>query len=72
MECKARVDILQKELKEKYLARDAESFVESIKSSFEKMDSISLDIELVFRGLLDDIISETTIDKVRMIRKSSW
>jgi hypothetical protein len=72
MECKARVDILQKELKEKYLTRDAESFVESIKSSFEKMDSISLDIELVFRGLLDDIISETTINKVRMNRKSRW
>jgi len=64
MECKARVDILQKKLKEKYLTRDAESFVESIKSSFEKMESISLDIELVFRGLLDDIISETTVNKM--------
>jgi hypothetical protein len=70
MECKARVDILQKILKEKYLTRDAESFVESIKSSFEKMEFISLDIELVFRGLLDDIISETTVNKVMINRKS--
>jgi hypothetical protein len=70
MECKARVDILQKFLKEKYLTRDAESFVESIKSSFEKMEFISLDIELVFRGLLDDIISETTVNKVMINRKS--
>jgi hypothetical protein len=70
MECKARVDILQKKLKEKYLTRDAESFVESIKSSFEKMESISLDIELVFRGLLDDIISETAVNKVMINRKN--
>jgi hypothetical protein len=64
MECKARVDFLLSELQKTYEFQGAVTFVESIKTAFLTMESISMDIELVFRGLLDDIISQISVNEV--------
>jgi hypothetical protein len=65
MECKDRLDILQKTLQESYQNCSAESFIESVKTAHSDSLPESMDYELVFRGILDDIIAKIAVDEVR-------
>lgn len=65
MECKNRVEFLQAELKEKYEILDTVSFVDAVTKAFPALDAfILIDIELIFRGLLDDLISNIPVNEV--------
>jgi hypothetical protein len=65
MECKARLAFLLKTLQENYQQSNATSFVNSMKEEYPTAKSDSMDYELVFRGQLDDFISQMSINEVR-------
>ena len=65
MECKDRLDILTKILQETYQNSSAESFIEFVKNAHPDASPESMDYELVFRGILDDIIGRIHVDEVR-------
>lgn len=66
MECKARLSFLLKTLQENYQQSNATSFVNSMRDGFPAAKSDSMDYELVFRGQLDDFISQMSVYEVRM------
>jgi hypothetical protein len=65
MECKARLAFLLKTLQDNYQQSNATSFVESMKEEYPTAKSDSMDYELVFRGQLDDFISQMSVNEVR-------
>lgn len=68
MECKARLAFLLKTLQDNYQQSNATSFVESMKEEYPTAKSDSMDYELVFRGQLDDFISQMSVNEVRRWR----
>ena len=63
MECK--LSFLRKNLQDNFERLDASSYLEQSdkQSSFTKVDA--MDVELVFRGFLEEITSQASVTEVR-------